>query len=76
MPPLMRPAKGVYGLWDYEKVSCADLRDGQDIFSMREIDRASGCIVVVRPDQHVAHVLTIDAFDHLSDFFAGVLLPV
>jgi phenol 2-monooxygenase len=44
-----------------------------DIFDMRGIDRDKGCMVVVRPDQYVAHVLPLDAFDALSAFFAGVL---
>jgi phenol 2-monooxygenase len=44
-----------------------------DIFDMRGIDRAQGCMVVVRPDQYVAHVLPLDAYAALSQFFAGIL---
>jgi len=40
---------------------------------MRGIDRARGCMVVVRPDQYVAHVLPLDAHAALSQFFAGIL---
>jgi len=40
---------------------------------MRGIDRAQGCMVVVRPDQYVAHVLPLDAYAALSQFFAGIL---
>ena len=76
MPALLRPAKGIYCLCDYEKVFCADLKSGDDIFAMRGIDRRSGCIVVVRPDQYVAQVLPIDAYSTLAQFFAGFLLPV
>lgn len=75
MPGLLRPAKGVYGLQDYEKVFCADIKGGQDIFSMRQIDRKKGCLIVVRPDQYVAQVLPIDAFEKLSAFYAEFLLP-
>lgn len=32
-------------------------------------------MVIVRPDQYVAHVLPLDAFDALSDFFDGFMLP-
>ena len=60
MPPLLLPQKGRYGLRDYEKMFCADLKSGQDIFTMRGIDRARGCMVIVRPDQFVAHVLPLD----------------
>ena len=75
MPPLLRPGKGRYGLCDYEKVFCADLKIGEDIFTMRGIDRARGCMVVVRPDQHVAHLLPLDDHAALAAFFAGFLLP-
>lgn len=75
MPALLRPAKGRYGLCDYEKVFCADLKSGQDIFEMRGIDRTGGCVVIVRPDQHVANVLPLSAADALAAFFGGVLRP-
>ena len=41
MPALLLPRKGRYGLCDYEKMFCADLRSGHDIFTMRGIDRAA-----------------------------------
>jgi len=74
MPTMLRPHKGRYGLCDYEKVFCADLKGGEDIFAMRGIDRERGCMVVVRPDQYVAHVMPLDAHDELGAFFAGFLL--
>lgn len=74
MPSLLRPHKGRYGLCDYEKIFCADLKSGNDIFDMRGIDRAKGCVVIVRPDQYVAHVLPLDAHEELAAFFAGFLL--
>lgn len=74
VPALLRPAKGRYGLIDHEKVFCPDLKDGPDIFDLRGIARAHGAVVVVRPDQHVAHVLPLDAFDELTAFFDGFML--
>jgi phenol 2-monooxygenase len=74
MPALLRPRVGRYGMCDYEKVFCADARPGDDIFALRGIDRASGCIVVVRPDQHVGHVLPLQARDALAGYFAAILL--
>jgi len=76
MPDLLRPAKGKYGLHDYEKVFCAKLRHGADIFALREIDREAGCMVVVRPDQYIAHVLPMDGAAALAAFFDGVLVDV
>jgi phenol 2-monooxygenase len=74
MPAFLLPAKGRYGLRDYEKMFCPDPRSGQDIFDMRGIDRTSGCIVVVRPDQYVAHILPLDAYGELSVFFEAFML--
>lgn len=75
MPSLLRPHKGKLGLCDYEKVFCVDVKGGEDIYAMRGIDREQGCIVVVRPDQHVALILPLSARDELTSFFAGFLLP-
>ncbi|EAQ04254.1 phenol 2-monooxygenase [Pseudooceanicola batsensis HTCC2597] len=75
LPGLLRPAKGRYGLIDYEKVFCADTAPGRDIFDLRGIDRDEGAVVVVRPDQYVAHVLPMDAHDALAAFFGGFLVP-
>ena len=62
------------GLIDYEKVYTPDLKNGPDIFDLRGIERAEGAMVVVRPDQHVAHVLPLDAWDALGDFFGRFLV--
>jgi phenol 2-monooxygenase (NADPH) len=75
MPALLLPRKGRYGLLDYEKIFCADIRSGSNIFAMRRIDRKAGCMVVVRPDQYVAQVLPLDAYTQLASYFDGFLLP-
>jgi phenol 2-monooxygenase len=73
MPSVLLPRKGRFHLVDYEKLFCADPAAG-DIFDRREIDRDAGCVVVVRPDQYVAHVLQLDAGPALGEFFAGILV--
>ncbi|SDE17766.1 phenol 2-monooxygenase [Salipiger thiooxidans] len=73
MPALLKPAKGRYGLQDHEKVFCVDHKGAGDIFDMRGIDRARGCMVVVRPDQYVAHVLPLAGVAELAAFFDGFL---
>lgn len=75
MPPFLLPRKGRYGLCDYEKMFCPDLKSGDDIFDIRGIDRGKGCMVVVRPDQYVAHVLPLDAHAELAAFFAEFMVP-
>ena len=76
MPGLLFPQKGRYGLHDYEKAFCA-LDDAKtDIYAMRGIDRQHGCLVIVRPDQYIAHVLPISDTDALKEFFAGFMLTM
>jgi phenol 2-monooxygenase (NADPH) len=75
MPGLLLPRKGRYGLHDYEKMFCADIKGGNNIFATRGIDQEVGCMVVVRPDQYVAHVLPLDGYKQLAAFFDGFMLP-
>ena len=70
MPDFLFPKKGQLGLKDYEKIFCADLKSGQDIFDMRQIDRQKGVLVVVRPDQYVGAIFEIDDTHALSDYFS------
>lgn len=74
LPALLLPRKGCFGLLDYEKAFCPDLRTGADIFDLRGIHRERGALVVVRPDQYVAHVLPLEAHDELAAFFGQFLL--
>jgi phenol 2-monooxygenase len=71
---MLLPRKGRFGLVDYEKAYCPDLKSGQDIFDLRGIERERGAMVVVRPDQYVANVLPLDAHDELAAFFGRFLL--
>ena len=73
MPSLLKPRTGKLGLQDHEKIFCVDHKGLGDIFDMRGINRDKGCMIVVRPDQYVAHVLPLDGLEELSAFFAGVL---
>ena len=73
MPTVLLPRKGRLALVDYEKVFCPDPKAG-DVFDLRSVSRDTGCMVVVRPDQYVAHVLPLHAHEALTDFFAGILV--
>jgi phenol 2-monooxygenase len=73
MPALLRPRVGRLGLCDYEKIFCTDLKRGEDIFALRGVDRSGGCIVVVRPDQYVGHILPLQAQAELAAYFAAIL---
>lgn len=72
LPEILLPRTGPLGLQDWEKVWSADAAD--DIFERRGI-ATEGAVVVVRPDQYVAHVLPLTARAELGEFFAGFLLP-
>ena len=61
---------GAQGLSDYEGVYAST--PGNDIFEARSVDR-QGAIVLVRPDQYVAHVLPLTATDALGAFLAGFM---
>ena len=71
VPSVFVPRVGPYELIDYEKVYAAD--PGDDIFDARGIDRR-GAVVVVRPDQYVAHVLPFEAQEELTRFFSNIML--
>jgi hypothetical protein len=74
MPELLFPHKGRYGLRDYEKAFCALAGEDQSIYPLRQINHERGCLVVVRPDQYIAHILPLDDTDALAVFFANFML--
>ncbi|GAA3635524.1 FAD-dependent monooxygenase [Kineosporia mesophila] len=71
VPAVFRPRGGPFRLTDWEKVHATGPE--HDIFAEREISR-DGAVVVVRPDQYVAHVLPLTAHDELRHFFDGIFL--
>ncbi|MGY1837507.1 FAD-binding monooxygenase [Blastococcus sp. SYSU DS0510] len=73
LPPALLPRKGRFGLVDHEKAFAPDPKS-DDVFDLRGVDRERGCMVLVRPDQHVAAVLPLDAHAELGRFLSGVLL--
>ena len=76
MPELLFPTKGRYGLRDYEKAFCALDDTSQNIYTLRGIDREHGCLVVVRPDQYIAHILPLGDHAALATFFGGFMLEI
>jgi phenol 2-monooxygenase len=72
IPSALLPRKGKFGLVDYEKVFCP-APGTRDIFDLRIVNRGTGCMVLVRPDQYVSKVLPLDAHAKLSGFLEHVL---
>jgi phenol 2-monooxygenase (NADPH) len=73
MPSVLLPRKGKFGLIDYEKMFCPN-PNADDIFELRAVNRETGCIVVVRPDQYVSHALPLHEHEALTHFFARILI--
>ncbi|GAA5026540.1 FAD-dependent monooxygenase [Microbacterium fluvii] len=71
LPEMLLPHSGPLGLQDWEKAWAVD--DKHDVFADRGVSR-DGAIVIVRPDQYVAHVLPLSARDELTAFFGGFLV--
>ncbi|MFV0320175.1 MAG: FAD-dependent monooxygenase [Microbacterium sp.] len=74
VPAAFRPVSGPLALRDWEKVFAAapTVWAPTDIFEERGLSR-DGVIVVVRPDQYVAHVLPLTATVELAAFFEGFM---
>jgi phenol 2-monooxygenase (NADPH) len=77
LPAIMRPTTGKLGLIDYEKVfassTASRLPRDEDVFDLRAVDRTTGAMILVRPDQYVAMVLPLAATAELATFLDGVL---
>ena len=76
LPKLLFPTKGSYGLTDYEKAFSVVLNPAQNIYTLRGINREQGCMVLVRPDQYIAHILPLSGTAELARFFGGFMLAV
>ena len=74
MDDFFTPKKGKYKLRDYEKVFTSIPE--KDIFKSRIINRREGCILIVRPDQHIANILSLDCQHSLASFFEKIMLPI
>ena len=74
MDDFFTPIKGKYKLRDYEKVFTSTPE--KDIYKSRAINRKEGCILIVRPDQHIANILSLDCHHSLASFFGKIMLPI
>ncbi len=70
-----RIPKGKFAVPDYEKAFAPDFDSAPDVFDARGVDRDQGAIILVRPDQYVAHVLPLGARDELVAFLERSMIP-
>ena len=77
MPLPLWPRKGKYGLRDYEKVFVDRWTTSKNpmpsIYETRGIPRDRGCIIIVRPDQHVSAVYSLEQRNDMAAFFDGFM---
>ena len=74
LPSLLRPTKGCYNLIDYEKAYCPEADGKNNIFDLRGVDRRKGCVIIIRPDQYVSHIVPIDGHHIITSFFDRFML--
>ena len=72
MHEVLRPRVGRYALEDSERVFCAPLKSGRDIYEKRGIDREQGAVVLIRPDQHIAFICALPDKEELFDFLRPI----
>ena len=74
IPEFLTPRKGKFQLRDYEKVFCFGENGTFDFYDARGIDHEKGCMVLVRPDQYISHIVPFGDVETLSEFFSNILL--
>ncbi|KAI0135944.1 putative phenol 2-monooxygenase [Hypoxylon sp. NC0597] len=63
--------------WDYDKVFVDDVSYHEgfgDAYTNYGVDKERGCVVVARPDQHVAWIGELEDFEELQRYFEGCLV--
>ena len=77
LPDILHPFDEKTG-WDYDKVFVDDMsyHEGHGhAYRQYGVDEERGCLVVTRPDQHVALICGLEDVEALDRYFSGVLLP-
>lgn len=73
---IFHPFDSVKG-WDYEKVFVDDTSYHQghgEAYQYYGIEQGKGCVVVTRPDQHVAFIGEVEDISDMDSYFSGFLI--
>jgi phenol 2-monooxygenase len=73
LPEIYHPYDNELG-WDYWKVYFDDGEGSEGVYAKYGIDGEKGCMVVCRPDQHVAYIGDLDDVEKVEGFFSSFLL--
>lgn len=78
LPEILRPFDPELG-YDYWKCFCNNNHgeEGQfsDAYEEWGVDKNKGCVVVVRPDQHVSYICELEDIAQVGWYFSQILLP-
>lgn len=75
-PSLLHPFDEDYG-WDYDRIFADEesYHEGHgNAYENYGIDEARGCVVIARPDQHVAWISGLEDTDSMERYFANFLV--
>lgn len=76
-PDLLHPFDSQRG-WDYDTILVDDesYHEGHgEAYKSYGIDKQEGCVVITRPDQHVAYIGSLNDVEDINKYFEGVLHP-
>ena len=77
LPDILHPFDEKTG-WDYDKVFVDDesYHEGfGNAYANYGVDKEKGCVVILRPDQHVAWNGEVENVDEIEGYFDSVLVP-
>ncbi|KAL4910070.1 hypothetical protein BDW74DRAFT_186316 [Aspergillus multicolor] len=75
-PDVFHPYDEIDG-WDYDKIFVDDVsyHEGHGkLYETCKIDPEKGCLVLLRPDQHVSYVGPLEDYDAVDRFFSGFMV--
>lgn len=75
LPDIFHPWNASKG-HDYYKIFARDNESGDDIYKDFGIDEEVGCLVVVRPDQHVSYIGELEDLESVGTYFERILKVV
>jgi len=76
-PEIFRPYHEIDG-WDYWKIFVDDVSYHEGFGNLYEtfgIDREEGCIAILRPDQYVSYIGSLDDYEAMDGFFSRFMVP-
>ena len=74
---IFHPFDGEKG-WDYEKVFVDDVsyHEGHGkAYENYGVDKETGCVVIIRPDQHIGWIGELGDMEDMDRYFSQVLIP-